>query len=81
MKRKIVQTGGSLAVTLPADVVETLDLKKGQEVDVTLHPTKAIITIRGGVKYFDDGKVTKRFRALTDDLLERRAALYKELAK
>jgi hypothetical protein len=35
MTRKIVQTGSSLAVTLPRDVVEQFKLKKGDEVDVS----------------------------------------------
>lgn len=81
MKRKLVQTGSSLAVTLPADIVEEFGLKKGQEVDLTLHPTTGAITIRVGVKYFEDGKVTKRFRALSEELLTRRADLYRKLAE
>ncbi|MPZ17285.1 MAG: AbrB/MazE/SpoVT family DNA-binding domain-containing protein [Luteitalea sp.] len=81
MKRKVVQTGSSLAVTLPAEVVEAFRLKKGQEVDVTIHPVTGAIVIRAGIKYFDDGKVTKRFRELMEELLERRADLYKSLAQ
>ena len=81
MKRKIVQTGSSLAVTLPNDLVEELKLKKGQTVDLTVHPQSRAITIRTGVQYFDDGKVTKRFRELSDSLIERRRALYEALAK
>ena len=50
MKRKIVQTGSSLAVTLPAEVVEAFSLKKGQEVDVAVHPATGAVVIRPGVK-------------------------------
>ena len=32
MSRKIVQTGPSLAVTLPKDIVDQLGLKKGDDV-------------------------------------------------
>jgi antitoxin component of MazEF toxin-antitoxin module len=81
MKRKIVQTGGSLAVTLPAEVVEEFGLKKGQDVDVSVHPATGAVVIRPGVKFFEEGKVTKRFKAMSASLLERRAALYRELAK
>lgn len=81
MKRKIVQTGSSLAVTLPAEVVEAFGLKKGQDVDVDVHPGTGAVVIRPGVKYFDDGKVTKRFTAAAASLLKRRASLYRELAK
>lgn len=81
MTRKIVQTGSSLAVTLPREVVEEFKLKKGDEVEVSVHPQTGVITIRPGVLYFEDGKVTKRFRKLSADLIRRRAKLYRELAK
>jgi antitoxin component of MazEF toxin-antitoxin module len=81
MERKIVQVGSSLAVTLPAEVVHEFKLKKGQTVDVSVHPMTGAVTVRPGIKYFDDGKVTTRFERLLDDLLEKRSALYRELAK
>lgn len=81
MKRKIVQTGSSLAVTLPAEVVEAFGLKKGQEVDVAVHPATGAVVIRPGVKYFEDGKVTRRFRTLADSVLGRYDKAFEELAK
>ena len=81
MRRKIVQTGSSLAVTLPAEVVEAFGLKKGQQVDVAVHPATGAVVIRPGARLFEAGRVTKRFRAMSLSLLERRAALYRELAK
>ena len=81
MKRKLVQAGGSLAVTLPVEVVQELKLKKGMTVDVSVHPQTGAVTIRPGVTFFEGGKVTKRFEELADDLLERRAKVYRELAK
>jgi antitoxin component of MazEF toxin-antitoxin module len=81
MTRKIVQTGSSLAVTLPREVTEAFKLKKGDEVEVSVHPQTGVITIRPGVLYFEDGKVTKEFKRLSDDLIRRRAKLYRELAK
>jgi antitoxin component of MazEF toxin-antitoxin module len=81
MKRKLVQAGSSLAVTLPAEVVQEFKLKKGMGVDVSVHPQTGAVTIRPGVRYFENGKVTKRFEALSDDLLRKRAAAYRELAK
>jgi antitoxin component of MazEF toxin-antitoxin module len=80
MKRKIVQTGGSLAVTLPQEVVEEFKLRKGQEVDVTVHPMTGAVTIRPGVRYIEDGKVTKRVHQSIDALLTRRADLFRRLA-
>lgn len=81
MTRKIVQTGSSLAVTLPREVVDEFKLKKGDEIEVSVHPQTGVITIHPGVLYFENGKVTKRFRKLSADLIRRRAKLYRELAK
>ena len=81
MTRKIVQTGASLAVTLPKEVVDSLGLKKGDEVDVSIHPVTGAVIVRAGVRYFENGTVTKRFKDLSADLLKRRAKLYRELAK
>jgi hypothetical protein len=80
-KRKLVQAGGSLAVTLPVEVVQEFKLKKGAEVDVSVHPQTGAVTIRPGVRHFEDGKVGPRFRKLAEDLLERRARVYRKLAK
>ena len=81
MTRKIVQTGSSLAVTLPREIVDEFKLKKGDEVEVSVHPQTGVITIRPGVLYFEGGKVTKRFQQLADELLKRRKEVYRELAK
>jgi antitoxin component of MazEF toxin-antitoxin module len=81
MKRKLVRAGGSLAVTLPVEVVREFKLKKGAEVDVSVHPQTGAVTIRPGVRYFEAGKATPRFRRLAQEILERRARVYRELAK
>jgi putative addiction module antidote len=81
MTRKIVQTGSSLAVTLPREVVDALKLKKGDEVEVAVHPQTGAIVIRAGVRYFDDGKVTKRFKDASRRVLDKYDAAFRELAK
>jgi antitoxin component of MazEF toxin-antitoxin module len=81
MKRKLVQAGSSLAVTLPVEVVKEFKLKKGHEVDVSVHPQTGAVTIRPGVLYFEDGRVTPRFEKLAEELLSGRARVYRELAK
>ena len=78
MKRSLVQIGSSLAVTLPIDVVQAFGLRKGQEVDLTVHPISGAIAIRPGVAWFESGQVTADFRTLADEVLERRAGLLKE---
>jgi len=80
-KRKLVQAGGSLAVTLPAEVVREFKLKKGAEVEVSVHPRTGAVTIRPGVRYFEEGRVTRRFEKLAEELLDRRARMYRALAK
>lgn len=81
MERQLVQAGGSLAVTLPAEIVKEFKLKKGMSVDVSIHPQTRAVTIRPGVKLFEDGKVTRKFKDLTAALMKKRAAVYRELAK
>jgi antitoxin component of MazEF toxin-antitoxin module len=81
MKRKLVQAGGSLAVTLPAEVVQEFGLEKGMTVDVSVHPQTGAVIVRPGVRYFEGGEVTKRFETLAKGLLAKRARVYRELAK
>ena len=81
MKRKLVQAGSSLAVTLPAEVVHAFRLEKGQEVDVTVHPVSGAVIVRAGPLHFEDGEVSPRFRRRVATLLRKRAAVYRALAK
>ena len=81
MERKLVQIGKSLAVTLPVEVVKAFKLEKGQSVVVSVHPTTGAVTIRPGVRHFDEGKVSKRFKDLVDALLDDRRELYRRLAR
>jgi antitoxin component of MazEF toxin-antitoxin module len=81
MKRKLVQAGSSLAVTLPAEVVQEFKLKKGMAVDVSVHPQTGAVTVRPGVQYFENGKVTKRFERLAQEIAERFDESFRELAK
>ena len=81
MTRKIVQTGSSLAVTLPRDVVEQFELKKGDEVDVSVHPQTGAIVVRTGVRYIEGGKVTTRFNERAQKVLAKYDKAFEELAK
>jgi antitoxin component of MazEF toxin-antitoxin module len=75
VKRSLVQTGSSLAVTLPIEVVQAFGLKKGQEVELSVHPLTGAITIRPGIAYLDNGEIGERFRALAEEVVLRRASL------
>ena len=81
MKRKLVQAGSSLAVTLPAEVVHAFGLEKGQEVEVTVHPVSGAVIVRAGTVHYEGGEVTPRFRRAVTSLMRRRAAVYRTLAK
>ncbi|MFO0671098.1 MAG: AbrB/MazE/SpoVT family DNA-binding domain-containing protein [Polyangiaceae bacterium] len=81
MKRKLVQAGASLAVTLPAEVVAEFGLRKGMSVDVSVHPQTGAVTIRPGVRFLEDGKPTKRFDRLAESIADRYAEAFEELAK
>lgn len=81
MKRKLVQAGSSLAVTLPADVVQEFELQKGMTVDVSVHPQTGAVIIRPGVRYLEAGRVTRRFERMADAVAERYAESFGELAK
>jgi antitoxin component of MazEF toxin-antitoxin module len=81
MKRKVVKTGTSLAVTIPREVIEQFGLEAGDEVDVSIHPGTGAMLVRPGVAYVDGGRVTTRVKRLTSNLLKRRARLYRALAR
>jgi putative addiction module antidote len=81
MERKIVRIGSSLAVTLPSEVVKEFKLKKGQSVEVSVHPQSGAVTIRPGIKYFENGKVTKRFQSIAEQIRKRYDSAFRELAK
>jgi antitoxin component of MazEF toxin-antitoxin module len=81
MKRKLVQAGGSLAVTLPAEVVQELGLEKGMTVDVSVHPRTGAVTIRAAARYFDEGEVTRRFERLAEAVAEPFAETFRDLAE
>jgi putative addiction module antidote len=81
MTRKIVQTGSSLAVTLPREVVDEFKLKKGDEVEVSIHPQSGAIIVRPGIRYVEGGKVTARFEQLSRSVMKKYDKAFKALSK
>lgn len=80
MKRKLVQVGNSLAVTLPHDLVEELALQPGMEVDAAVDPRDGSFIVRAGVRYFEAGEASARFKKMVDSLVRERRDLYERLA-
>ena len=68
MKRKLVRVGNSLAITLPHDLVKEFALRAGMEVDATVDPRDGTFVVRTGVKFFEAGKASPRFRKMVDQL-------------
>jgi antitoxin component of MazEF toxin-antitoxin module len=81
MKRKLVQAGASLAVTLPAEVVQEFKLAKGMTVDVSVDPRSGAVIVRPGVRLYEDGRVTKKFDRLADKIADTYAESFRDLAK
>ncbi len=81
MTRRIIQTGASLAVTLPRDVVDQFKLKKGDEVEVSVHPQTGAIVIRTGIRHIDGGKVSRRFTEASRRALAKYDDAFKALAR
>jgi antitoxin component of MazEF toxin-antitoxin module len=81
MRRRLVKAGGSLAVTLPAEVVREFKLRKGMAVDVAVHPATGAVTIRPGVREYEGGRVSDRFRRLAKELADAYEESFRELAK
>jgi putative addiction module antidote len=81
MTRKIVQTGSSLAVTLPREVVDRFRLKKGDNVEVSVHPQTGAIVVRTAVQRIENGRVTRRFTDLATGSLRRYDTAFRKLAE
>jgi antitoxin component of MazEF toxin-antitoxin module len=81
MRRRLVKTGRSLAVPLPAAFIHKFGLKSGDGVDVQVDPRTGVLTIVPAINYFEGGKVTKRFRELAEKTMQRRKTVFERLAK
>ena len=68
-------------MTLPHDVVNEFKLKAGDDVEVSVHPRTGAIVIRPGVRQFDNGKVTPRFKNAARRVVDRYGDAFEELAK
>ena len=80
MKRKLVKVGNSLAVTLPRELVKELGLKAGQEVETTIDQRNGNYVVRAGVKEFEGGRASARFKRMVDQLIRDRGDLYHRLS-
>ena len=71
----------SSPVAIYLQIVEQFKLKKGDSVDVSVHPQTGAIVVRTGVRYIEGGKVTARFGARAQKVLAKYDKAFEELAK
>ena len=70
-----------MAVTLPREVVDRFKLKKGDPVEVSVHPQSGAIVVQTAVRYVENGKATKRFADLAQGSLRKYEKAFKKLAE
>ncbi len=80
MTRKLIRVGNSNAVTLPDELVKEFVLQAGMEVDASVDPRDGGLVVRMGVRFFDAGEASPRFRKMVDQLVKERRELYERLA-
>ena len=80
MTRKLVRVGNSIAVTLPHELVKEFALRAGMEVEAAIDPRDGSFVVRTGVKFFEAGEASPRFRKMVDQLVRERRELYERLA-
>jgi virulence-associated protein VagC len=81
VRKKLIRSGRSLAVALPTEIVRVFRLKAGMEVDVEVDQSTGAVTVRPGPVYFEGGKITPRFERMARQILDRRANVFRALAK
>ena len=68
-------------MTLPAELIHEFKLEKGMAVDVSVHPRTGAVTIRPGVRYFEDGAISKRFELVLEETADSYAETFRKLAE
>jgi antitoxin MazE len=81
MKRKICSIGNSKGVSIPADVLESLDLSPGSEVDVRLDESHTKIIIEPIRKNKYPKSIDGEFVSQVNDFIEKYEPALRELAK
>ena len=81
MRRKISAIGNSRGVSIPVDVLETLRLDLGAEVDVRLDETKSRIVIEPVRKRRYAKGINREFAAQVNEFIAKYEPALKELAR
>lgn len=78
MAQKIIQIGSSAGVTLSPDTLEALDVKIGDSVEVSVHPSSRVATLRP--KSARKSDVNPDVITWTNVFIEKNRKLLEELA-
>ena len=65
---------------MPDALVKEFVLQAGMEVVASVDPRGGSFVVRMGVKFFDAGEASPRFRKMVDQLVKERRELYERLA-
>jgi antitoxin MazE len=81
MRRKICAIGNSRGISIPIDVLETLKLSVGSEVDVKLDNTRSKIIIEPARKRRYPQGIDREFVSQVNEFIAKYEPALKELAK
>ncbi len=81
MNRKVCAIGNSRGVSIPAEILDTLDLAVGSEVEVRLDKAGSKIVIEPVRKKKYPKGVTREFVSQVNDFIAKYEPALKELAK
>ena len=74
-RERITSVDGSAALLLPEEILNSLGLNIGDEVNINVVDNKLIL------RALDDLEREQKLQTITDDLFERRQSAYQQLAK
>lgn len=82
MKQKIIRVGNSAAVTIPKEFLETLGLKVGSPIRISMSEDETRLIVNAPAKRTQTKiSINKEVYAVADDLLRRYLPAFKKLAK
>jgi antitoxin MazE len=81
MLRKIFRTGNSVVVSLPKEVLDSLELQEGTQVEIDLDRENRQMTLRPVEKPLAILGVDEKFAAQVADFIEKYRPALEELAK
>ena len=79
MAQKIIQIGSSAGVTLSPDTLEALNVKVGDAIEMSVHPSARVLTVRPKTKR-DENNLNPDVIAWTNVFIDKNRKLLERLA-